>query len=77
MERRARSRWPLRLILTAVLLSTGVWLWDLYHRPSGLMIRSFLQGYFLGSFVMAWVNVRSGREPEAEPTPSPGPPPPA
>jgi hypothetical protein len=63
------------LILGAVLLSTGIWLWDLYHRPSGLMIRSFLQGYFLGSFVMAWINVRSGRVLEEEPTLRPGPPP--
>jgi hypothetical protein len=62
------------LILGAVLLSTGVWLWDLYHRPSGLMIRSFLQGYFLGSFVMAWINVRSGRVLGEEPL-RPGPPP--
>ena len=73
MERRARSRWPLRIILTAICLTTAIWLFDLYRSASWVKISSFLQGYFLGSFVMAWIFQRAAREDEEEPAP-PAPP---
>lgn len=60
-ERRTRSRAPLKLILTAVLVGCGLWLAELYADPTWAKIRSFLLGYFLGTFVMEWVWQRASR----------------
>ena len=60
-ERRRRSRTPLRLILTAIFITTALWLAELYMQPSWTKIRSFLLGYFLGSFTMEWIRTRSSR----------------
>ena len=60
-ERRARSRAPLKLIMTAVLLGCALWLAELYAAPTWSKIRSFVLGYFLGTFVMEWIWQRSSR----------------
>jgi hypothetical protein len=60
-ERRRRSRTPLRLVLTAILVTSALWLGELYMQPTWTKIRSFLLGYFLGSFTMEWVRQRSER----------------
>jgi hypothetical protein len=60
-ERRARSRAPLKLIMTAVLVGFALWLTELYAAPTWGKIRSFLLGYFLGTFVMEWIWQRSSR----------------
>jgi hypothetical protein len=60
-ERRGRSRVPLRLILTAILVTSALWLAELYMMPTWSKIRSFVLGYFLGSFTMEWVRQRAGR----------------
>jgi len=75
-ERRRRSRTPLRLILTAILATSALWLTELYMQPSWTKIRSFVLGYFLGSFTMEWIRQRAGRmletdEPETPPARAP------
>ena len=60
-ERRHRSRLPLRLILSAILVTTALWVFELYQYPTWAKIRSFLLGYFLGSFVIEWVHQRASR----------------
>ena len=60
-ERRHRSRIPLRIILFAVFITTALWIYDLYAIPTWDKIVSFLQGYFFGSFVMAWILQRADR----------------
>ena len=60
-ERRGRSRTPLKIILIALFITTALWVFDLYTRPSWDKIISFLQGYFFGSFVMAWILQRADR----------------
>lgn len=60
-ERRGRSRAPLKLIMTAVLIACALWLAELYSDPTWSKIRSFLLGYFLGTFVMEWVWQRASR----------------
>jgi Flp pilus assembly protein TadB len=60
-ERRGRSRAPLKLILTAVLIAVVLWLGELYTEPTWAKIRSFLLGYFLGTFVMEWIWQRASR----------------
>jgi hypothetical protein len=60
-ERRGRSRAPLKLIMTAVLVACVLWLAELYADPTWGKIRSFLLGYFLGTFVMEWIWQRSSR----------------
>jgi molybdenum cofactor cytidylyltransferase len=60
-ERRHRSRIPLRIILFAVFVTTALWIYDLYAIPTWDKIVSFLQGYFFGSFVMAWILQRADR----------------
>ena len=60
-ERRRRSRTPLRLILTAILVTSALWLAELYMQPSWTKIRSFVLGYFLGRFTMEWIRQRSER----------------
>ena len=60
-ERRHRSRIPLRVILIAVFITTALWIYDLYAIPTWDKIVSFLQGYFFGSFVMAWILQRADR----------------
>ena len=61
VERRGRSRTPLKIILIARFITTALWVFDLYTRPSWDKIVSFLQGYFFGSFVMAWILQRADR----------------
>jgi hypothetical protein len=61
-ERRGRSRTPLRLILVAIVLTVILWLGELYMLPTWDKIRSFLLGYFLGSFTMEWIRQRAARE---------------
>lgn len=60
-DRRARSRTPLKIILFVLFITTALWVFDLYTRPSWDKIISFLQGYFFGSFVMAWILQRADR----------------
>jgi hypothetical protein len=60
-ERRHRSRVPMRIILFAVFVTTALWIYDLYTIPTWDKIVSFLQGYFFGSFVMAWILQRADR----------------
>jgi hypothetical protein len=60
-ERRGRSRAPLKLIMTAVLIACLLWLAELYSEPTWSKIRSFLLGYFLGTFVMEWIWQRASR----------------
>jgi hypothetical protein len=60
-ERRQRSRTPLRFILTAILAASALWLVELYMQPTWPKIRSFLLGYFLGTFVMEWIRTRADR----------------
>jgi hypothetical protein len=60
-ERRGRSRLPLKLILFAIMATSLLWLTELYMQPTWDKIRSLLLGYFLGSFIMAWINQRSDR----------------
>jgi hypothetical protein len=47
--------------MTAVLVGCALWLSELYVEPTWAKIRSFLLGYFLGTFVMEWVWQRSSR----------------
>lgn len=60
-DRRTRSRTPLKIILFVLFITTAIWVFDLYTRPSWDKILSFLQGYFFGSFVMAWILQRADR----------------
>jgi hypothetical protein len=62
-DRRSRSRTPLRLILLAILATVALWLAELYMDPTWDKIRSFVLGYFLGSFTMEWIRTRAAREP--------------
>ena len=61
IERRAGSRTPLRIILIVVMALSGLWLYRLYEDPTWSKIGSFVLGYFVGTFVMDWVNQRSSR----------------
>jgi hypothetical protein len=61
IERRHRSRTPLKIILIVLFITTALWVFDLYTRPNWDKIISFLQGYFFGSFVMAWILQRADR----------------
>ena len=64
MERRRRSRWPLKLILVALFAASAVWLYDMYTSPIAIQwadMRSFVLGYFFGSFTMEWIRQRSDR----------------
>lgn len=61
-DRRSRSRAPLRIILTVIFVVTALWLAELYMLPTWSKIRSFILGYFLGTFVMEWVHQRASRE---------------
>lgn len=60
-DRRHRSRTPLRIILFVLFVTTAIWIFDLYANPSWDKIVSFLQGYFFGSFVTAWILQRADR----------------
>jgi hypothetical protein len=67
VERRGRSRLPLKLILVSVCTAATLWLFELYMQPTWAKIRSFVLGYFLGTFVMEWIHQRASRaEPSAE-----------
>jgi hypothetical protein len=69
-DRRSRSRLPLKLILAAVIIVSGIWLAELYMDPTWAKIRSFVLGYFVGTFINEWVHQRSSRAPGvAAPTP--------
>ena len=61
VERRAGSRTPLRVILVVMMALSALWLYRLYEDPTWSKIGSFVLGYFLGSFVMDWINQRSSR----------------
>jgi hypothetical protein len=61
VERRAGSRKPLRVILIILIALSALWLYRLYEDPTWSKIGSFVLGYFLGSFVMDWINQRSSR----------------
>jgi hypothetical protein len=61
VERRAGSRTPLRIILIVLMALSGLWLYRLYEDPTWSKIGSFVLGYFVGTFVMDWVNQRSSR----------------
>ena len=61
IERRTRSRLPLKLILTAIFMVSVVWLAELYMEPTWAKIRSFVLGYFVGTFIQEWVHQRSSR----------------
>ena len=64
MERRSRSRVPLKLILVVLFLATAIWLYDMYTSPTPIQwadMRSFVLGYFFGSFTMEWIRQRSER----------------
>lgn len=60
-DRRSRSRLPLKLILIAVLVVSAIWLIELYMDPTWAKIRSFVLGYFAGTFINEWVHQRSSR----------------
>ena len=60
-ERRGRSRIPLRLILMALMITSALWLAELYMNPTWPKIRSFVLGYFVGSFTMEWIRQRADR----------------
>lgn len=47
--------------MTAVLVACVLWLAELYAEPTWSKIRSFLLGYFLGTFVMEWIWQRASR----------------
>ena len=67
-ERRVRSRMPLRIIMTLALAVSGVWLLELYMKPTWSKIVSFVLGYLVGTLVNEWVHQRSSRiEPIARP----------
>lgn len=64
MERRNRSRVPLKLIMIVLFIATAIWLWDMYTSPIPIQwadMRSFVLGYFFGSFTMEWIRQRSDR----------------
>ena len=61
IERRAGSRTPLRIILIVLMALSALWLYRLYEDPTWSKIGSFVLGYFVGTFVMDWVNQRSSR----------------
>jgi hypothetical protein len=61
VERRAGSRMPLRVLLIVMTALSALWLYRLYEDPTWSKIGSFVLGYFLGSFVMDWINQRSSR----------------
>jgi hypothetical protein len=60
-DRRSRSRMPLKLILASVLVVSAIWLLELYMDPTWAKIRSFVLGYFVGTFIQEWVHQRSSR----------------
>ena len=68
-ERRGRSRLPLKLILMALMITSAVWLTELYMQPTWPKIRSFVLGYFVGSFTMEWIRQRAERMTDPEPRP--------
>ena len=64
MERRHRSRVPLKLIMVVLFAATAIWLWDMYTSPTAIQwadMRSFVIGYFFGTFTMEWIRQRSDR----------------
>ncbi|PYQ01130.1 MAG: hypothetical protein DMF82_20205 [Acidobacteria bacterium] len=55
---------PLKLILVALFLATAIWLYDMYTSPTPIQwadMRSFVLGYFFGSFTMEWIRTNSRR----------------
>ena len=60
-ERRTRSRLPLRIIMTAALGLSAVWLLELYMAPTWSKIVSFVLGYLVGTLVNEWVHQRASR----------------
>jgi len=60
-DRRHRSRMPLKLMLTFILVAASLWLFELYQHATWDKIRIFVLGYFLGSLIIEWVHQRSSR----------------
>ena len=60
-ERRTRSRLPLKVIMTAALVTSGIWLLELYMMPTWSKIVSFVLGYLVGTLINEWVHQRSSR----------------
>lgn len=60
-ERRTRSRLPLKMIMTAALATSAIWLLELYMAPTWSKIVSFVLGYLVGTLVNEWVHQRSSR----------------
>ena len=60
-QRRVRSRLPLKAIMTVVLVTSAIWLFELYMMPTWAKIRSFVLGYFVGTLINEWVHQRSSR----------------
>lgn len=60
-ERRTRSRLPLKMIMTAALAVSAIWLLELYMAPTWAKIVSFVLGYLVGTLVNEWVHQRSSR----------------
>jgi len=69
-ERRTHSRLPLKMIMTAALATSAIWLLELYMKPTWSKIVSFVLGYLVGTLVNEWVNQRSSRG-ELEPVSRP------
>ena len=69
IERRHRSRLPLKLILAVLFAAIAIWLYDMYTSPTPIQwadMRSFVLGYFFGSFTMEWIRQRSNRMSSAD-----------
>lgn len=67
-DRRMRNRLPLKAIMTVVLVTSAIWLYELYMMPTWAKIRSFVLGYFVGTLINEWVHQRSSREPATPPS---------
>jgi len=60
-ERRTRSRLPMKAIMTVVLVTSAIWLFELYMMPTWAKMRSFVLGYLVGTLINEWVHQRSSR----------------
>lgn len=60
-ERRTRNRLPLKIIMTAALALSAIWLLELYMSPTWSKIVSFVLGYLVGTLINEWVHQRSSR----------------
>ena len=60
-DRRSRNRLPLKAIMTVVLVTSAIWLYELYMIPTWSKIVSFVLGYMVGTLINEWVHQRSSR----------------